>query len=624
MAKKTRNQIPINKDLSTGFYLQGQFLTSFYVVLFALLCLTFLLFYVFRERIYPNIFVANINLGSQNLEQAEERVVQKITSFKKEGFTLKIDNYQENFKPKDAGIDFNTKDTIKEAFRIGRDPNIFLSSKQILEGFFGKKGVGVSLDIDETKINSFLDNLSSQFEVAPEDATFSFNGRDFLVKGGENGVKLDKTGLKNALLKSSKNFSSLVVGQLRIVEPTVSEADVIAAQEDIKKIFNTKLTLRLGNKTWKLDTKQLAQFISLDSGDSSSAFKIKTANYTIQIQKIYSLTSPKSNPLVQINTAAVKDYVARITQEIDQPSINARFEFQGGRVANFVPHQEGRELDEDLLVNLISSSLSGEEKTLDLPVKITKAAVTIENVNNLGIKELLGTGESKFGGSGEGRVHNIRLGSERLNGVLIAPGETFSMHKAIGDVEATTGFREAYIIINGRTQIGVGGGICQVSTTLFRAILNAGLPVVERHPHAYRVGYYELDSPPGIDASVYFPTSDLKFKNDTPNYLLIQRRIDLAKSYLAFEIYGTADNRVIEISKPIVKNLVPPPSPSFQEDVSLPAGTKKQVDFEAWGADTIFSRKVYKEGNLVSKEDFVTHYQPWRAIYLIGTGGEGI
>jgi len=624
MAEKTRKQIPISKNLSIGFYLQGQFLTSFYVVLFALLCLTFLLFYIFRERVYPNIFVANINLGSQNLEQAEERVVQKVTSFEKEGFILKIDNYQENFKPEDAGIDFNTKNSVKEAFRIGRDSNIFLAARQFLEVFFGKKQIEVSLDINEPKINEFLDNLSSQFEVVPLAATFSFNGKDFLVKGGENGVKLDKIGLKSALLKSSKNFSSLVVGQLRIVEPTVSETDVIAAQEDIKKIFNTKLTLRLGNKIWKLDKKQLEQFISLDSGDSSSAFKIKTANYTIEVQKIYSLTSPKSNPLVQINTAAVKDYVARITQEIDQPAINARFEFQGGRVANFVPHQEGREVDADLLVALISNSLVGEEKALDLPVKITSPAVTIENVNNLGIKELIGKGESKFGGSGEGRVHNIKLGSERLNGVLIAPGETFSMHKAIGDVEATTGFREAYIIINGRTQIGIGGGICQVSTTLFRAILNSGLPVVERHPHAYRVGYYELDSPPGVDASVYFPTSDLKFKNDTPNYLLIQRRIDLARSFLAFEIYGTSDGRRVDISKPIVKNLVAPPLPSFQEDVSLPAGTKKQVDFEAWGADTIFSRKIYKDGNLVSKEDFVTHYQPWRAIYLIGTGGEGI
>src|SRR3989344_3927607 len=390
MAKKIRDQVPISKNLSTGFYLQGRFLTSFYVVLFALLCLTFLLFYVFRERIYPNIFAANINLGSQNLELAEERVIQKVTSFKKEGFTLKVYNYQENFKPEDAGIDFNTKATLKDAFRFGRDSNIFLATGQFLEVFFGKKQIEVSLDIDEAKISEFLDNLSSQFEVAPRNATFSFNGKDFVVKGGENGVKLDKTGLKNALLKSSKNFSSLVVGQLRIVEPTVSEADVIAAQEDIKKIFNTKLTLRLGNKIWKLDKTQLEKFISLDSGDSSSAFKIKTANYTIQVQKIYSLTSPKSNQLVQINTAAVKDYVTKITQEINQPAINARFEFQGGRVANFVPHQEGREVEADLLAALISNSLSGEEKTLDLPVKITSPAVTIENVNNLGIKELIG------------------------------------------------------------------------------------------------------------------------------------------------------------------------------------------------------------------------------------------
>jgi vancomycin resistance protein YoaR len=258
--------------------------------------------------------------------------------------------------------------------------------------------------------------------------------------------------------------------------------------------------------------------------------------------------------------------------------------------------------------------------TLEVPVDRTPPDVTTDKVNNLGINELIGKGKSTFYHSISSRVHNIALAASRINGVLVKPGDVFSFNEALGDVSQFTGYEQAYIISGGKTILGDGGGVCQVSTTLFRAVLNAGLPIYERQAHAYRVGYYEQDSPPGIDATVYSPSPDFKFKNDTPANILIVAKTN-AKGYsLTFEIYGTSDGRTSSISKPAVSDLTPPPEDSYQDDPTLPAGTIKQVDFKAWGAKVAFNYVVKRGGQTIYKKTFISNYRPWQAVYLRGTG----
>jgi len=157
---------------------------------------------------------------------------------------------------------------------------------------------------------------------------------------------------------------------------------------------------------------------------------------------------------------------------------------------------------------------------------------------------------------------------------------------------------------------------------MFRAILNAGLPVVVRHPHAYRVYYYEIESPIGIDASVYQPSLDLQFKNDTPNYVLVQSSWDLNEHSLVFRLYGTPDGRKVEISEPVVTNVTSAPPAEYRDDPSLPKGVTKQIDFAAGGANVVFTRQVTKDGEILYDDVFKTNYRPWKAVFLVGTGGE--
>jgi len=258
--------------------------------------------------------------------------------------------------------------------------------------------------------------------------------------------------------------------------------------------------------------------------------------------------------------------------------------------------------------------------TFEIPYETKAPEIETGDVNNLGINELVGRGSSRYRGSISSRVYNLALAASRLNGILVAPGETLSFNNALGDVSFDTGYKEAYIIKDGKTVLGDGGGVCQVSTTLFRAVLDAGLPVMERRAHAYRVGYYEQDSTVGFDATVYSPTTDFKFKNDTPGHLLIQTYANTAASSLVFEIYGTSDGRIATTTKPIVTNVVPPPEDLYVDDPALPEGTIKQIDWKAWGAKSRFTYTVQKSGETIYEKIFYSNYKPWQSIFLRGTG----
>jgi len=339
---------------------------------------------------------------------------------------------------------------------------------------------------------------------------------------------------------------------------------------------------------------------------------------SISLHSTYTYDQSKLLSLLQPTIAKIK-----------KDPINALFKFENNRVTTFRLSENGQTVDVDALnqeilsiIPKITASTSTENsmQTITLPMKIIAPEITTEKINNMGIKELIGTGNSYFYHSIPGRIHNVALATSRISGALVAPGETFSFDKTLGDVSAFTGYQQAYVIQNGKTVLGDGGGVCQVSTTFFRALLDAGLPITERHAHAYRVGYYEESGyPPGIDATVFVPSVDLKFVNDTGHYILVQSKIDLDNLYLEFDLYGTKDGRQVTMTTPVVANQRPPLPDLYQDDPTLPKGQIKQTDFAAWGADVSFTRTVTKNGKTIISEKYISNYQPWQAIYLRGT-----
>ncbi|MEK7571117.1 MAG: VanW family protein [Patescibacteria group bacterium] len=314
-----------------------------------------------------------------------------------------------------------------------------------------------------------------------------------------------------------------------------------------------------------------------------------------------------------------------LQKKLDKRPIDPLFTVTNDKVVTFRLATNGQAVDvakikEILFEKFKETARDNTSSQITMPVPITVVTPAIaDQATDLGIKELIAQGSSLFQGSIENRIFNIGLAASRLNGIVIKPEEVFSFNEHVGDISKLSGFRQAYVIENGKTVLGDGGGVCQVSTTLFRAALKAGLPIIERNQHAYRVGYYEQDAGPGVDAAIYSPTVDLKFKNNTGYHILIQTYFDPTVQSLTFSLYGTDDGREVIVNDPIILSQSPAPEPRYQDDPNLPKDQIRQVDFAAPGAKVAFTRVVKKDDKIILSDKFASNYRPWQAVYLRGT-----
>lgn len=319
-----------------------------------------------------------------------------------------------------------------------------------------------------------------------------------------------------------------------------------------------------------------------------------------------------------------EDYLDAMLDKYNTEPENALFRVQNNRVTAFKVEKNGVRIEKEKAMTDFEREIVDREIANNIiQVAITDTIVipdvTLSNSNDFGIVEKIAEGRSDYTGSIPGRVHNVLLAASKFDGVLIPKGETFSFNKTIGDVSSTTGYQQAYIIKSGQTVLGDGGGVCQVSTTLFRAALNGGLPIVERHAHAYQVHYYTNDSKPGFDATVFAPSIDFKFSNDTPANILIQKEVDIKKNLLKFTLYGKLDKRKTEISEVKLSGFKPAPETVYQDDPTLKKGVKKQIDWSAAGITSKFHYRVVNNEAITIDRDFISVFKPWQAVYLVGT-----
>lgn len=348
------------------------------------------------------------------------------------------------------------------------------------------------------------------------------------------------------------------------------------------------------------------------------------SRYYQKFVSIFNLQRFDFNSQIEYDDSDIKDFLIASEEKYNLPAKNALFKFERGKVIDFRKETDGLKIgfdqflkDFDKTIENLESNNSNQKVVLNS--EVIRPEIKLSDINNYGVEEFIAEGKSDFTHSIPERVHNLTLAASKFNGVLISKGKEFSFNETVGDISSLTGYQPAYIIKEGKTVLGDGGGVCQVSTTLFRAALNAGLPITERQAHAYRVGYYENDSQPGFDATVYAPSVDLKIKNDTPGYILIETEVDTENNLLYFRLYGKKDSRRVEISQATVYDVAPPLEPKYQDDPTLKKGVVKQVDFPAWGSKALFTYKVFQRNKLVIDNKFFSNFRPWAAVFLVGT-----
>jgi len=577
MSKK-KNYIKIK--LPKKHFLFGATFVVFFLVLFSFYYL------YFSKRVYPGVSINNINISLLT----KEEVLFKLKAAqldKLNNIVLKVDGFDFFVSGETINLNYDLQQTANKALLAKRfDNNIktfFLSPFNV-----ENQKLALSISFDAAKLISVI---AGQVEIDPIVPSVQKRGEYFVVEKGVVGKSIDKERLKQLIISSfatltkniefASNESSYVISQ--------KEADILTQRAST--LFAKELILTNEKDEFRYQGNDLL-------------FLLADKNYS---------------------QSALSEMSDKIAQAVNRPFQNPIFVFENGKVSEFSPSKNGFSVNKEKLVELITHGLGDLEKSeqaqvlIEISVDVTPPEYTTNDVNDLGIKELIGVGYSIYKGSIATRVHNVAHAAEKLNGVLIEPGAIFSFNDTLGDVSKLTGYQQAYVIKNGATVLGDGGGVCQVSTTLFRAALNAGLPIVERRAHSYRVGYYEQDSPPGLDATVYSPTTDFKFKNDTPGYLLIQSKVDSKNTTLNFEIYGTSDGRVATVGKPVITTTSLPAEDLYVDDPNLPAGTIKQIEWKSNGAQVFFDYTVTRNGEEIYSKRFYSNFRPWQAKFLRGT-----
>lgn len=305
-------------------------------------------------------------------------------------------------------------------------------------------------------------------------------------------------------------------------------------------------------------------------------------------------------------------------ERIDMPARDARLQFNAetGTLNILQTSHAGRALDVERTATAIQTALSANRKQAALVINEVAPAVDMNKVAEMGIRELVASGTSYFAGSSAARVRNIEVAAEKFEGVVIPPNGLFSFNELVEDVSAANGFEDSLIIFGDQTAVGVGGGVCQVSTTVFRAAYLGGFPIVERYNHGYVVSWY---GDPGLDATIYTPTVDFKFRNDTGAYLLIDPIVDSANGIITFNFYGTKPNRQVTIGEAQYTDIIEPEAPQYVEDDSLAQGEIKQVEWEQKGMTVEIQRTIVENGE-TRTDTMRSVYRPWNAEYTYGPG----
>ncbi|OGZ58241.1 MAG: hypothetical protein A3B96_00995 [Candidatus Spechtbacteria bacterium RIFCSPHIGHO2_02_FULL_43_15b] len=558
--------------------------------------------FVYSKKILPNIVVGPIKASGMTAEELRFKLGEKIENLEEEGLTVNIEGEPGIVYPKNIDFEVDVSKLVGEAFSIGRSGPWYWQLQDRIKAPFSSRTIGISAKINQNKLDSELEILGERFNVAKKDIRYKINGtRVQILTDKKIGKMVDFEKAEYGILSHLNTLDTSAVEVVMKVDPPVVNADKIDLyKRKAEKIMAERLALLYGGMRFDMEREKIGSWIVSDYID-------------------YELVP-------SLDRRLISEYVVSMASKIDTVPQDALLEIKDGKAIEFTPPRQGKYLAQDETVELIMDSLLAridtEEVVRDvfLPV-IVKRASGNESAVSLGIFELIGKATTPFTGSPANRIWNIQNGTKFLSGLLVAPGEEFSTVGALGEIDNTTGYLPELVIKGDSTIPEFGGGLCQVSSTLFRAVLNSGLPVTERRNHSYRVPYYEYDGMgnyigPGLDATIYSTNPDFKFKNDTSSHILIQGYVEGDR--VTFELYGTSDGRRSEIEGPRTLSSTPPGDPIYIETDTLPEGQTKKIDSaHPGGVAAALYKIIYSDGKEEIQE-FKSYYRNWPEKYLIG------
>ncbi len=577
----------------------------------------------YQDRIYPGVTLWSLDLGGLGLDEAMTVLDQHFNPYQGEQLILhhgqqtSASSVESSWQvsPSDLGVSLDVAATAVSAHAVGRRATLWDSLQEQFEALRYGHEVEPILNFDAGVAMVFLSELAREVNRPVRNADLTVDGLQVEAASSQVGWDVDLAATYQLLYQRIASFSGGEV-ELFVEEKHPLIADVSETSTLVETMIGSPLVLSpnleaLGElvgdlQAWTLSQEAISAMLIIR--------QVKEDDGQVRLE-------------VELDQGKLSAYVEDLASQIERSPENARFDFDetttsaelsaGGSLTPIVHSQEGRTLDTTETMRLINAQVTAADRGITLPILAVRPQVADDDGPSLGIVELVSEGVTYFRGSSEGRVRNIQVASSKFHGLVVPPGETFSFNAHLGEVSAETGYEESVIIFGDRTRVGIGGGVCQVSTTAFRAAFWGGFPILERTPHGFRVSWYE--PPMGLDATVYSPYVDLKFLNDTPYHVLIQTEADTQTGSLAFRFYSTKTGRTVEMEGPFEENVVPHAPPIYEDDPTLPKGTTKQVEWAKNGVDVTLYRIIKEGDEVISREEIFSRYRPWQARYLVGT-----
>ncbi len=585
------------------------------LIIFGTLLIVLLFAYevVNANRVYPGVYVHDLDLSGLTLDEASDLLSEKLNYTYEGNLSITYQDQVWEARPIDLGYLIDSVFSAQKAYEAGR--GLWLPAGIVEKGrawFTGLQLAPIAF-YDERVALSFLQTIAAEIDRPVQEASLALVNTDVVVKSGQIGREVDIEGtlafIEPILAQMQNAEISLIVKE---TPPAIM--DVGPQAELAREILSKPLVLTAPGgeeSSWIIQPEELAAMLIITRADAN-----ENENLGYQIA---------------INEDLFGIYLNSLAPGLFVSPVNARFIFNDDtrQLEVITPAIIGQSLDIQASLAQINEGLKSGAHEIALQFETLEPEVTDDMTGEeLGITELVHSETSYFYNSDAARVQNIKTAAAQFHGLLIAPGETFSMGNALGNISLENGYAEALIIYGGQTIQGVGGGVCQVSTTLFRAAFFAGFPIQERHAHAYRVGYYEMrrdgskdPNLAGLDATVYFPLVDMKFTNDTEHWLLMETYMGDYFS-LTWKFYSTSDDRRVDWQTTGPTNVIPAPEPLYRENPDLEQGEIKKVDYAADGAEITVTRTVYKEDQVYFSDSFYTKFQPWQEVFEYGPGTE--
>ncbi len=567
----------------------------------------------YTGRAFPGVHLQGVDLSGMSPEEIFKVAQDKSAFFRTPALTLNVAGHAVSLRPADFGAGLDPAATTQRALNVGRGADLFTNLSQQLDAWWNGTQVAPVVLMDEDAVRATLKRLASEVQRDPKDASFLFENGTVQEMAAESGTALNVDtsfvlvqaaimGGKSATLNLPMNN---VAPKIASAAPAVEAARRIVSQDLVIMVpkWDANDAPIAGEEAFRIRGTDLGQFVTVTQQVQGNQISLTTV----------------------LNREAVRPMIEKLAPAVEREVQNARFTFDDASAAlvNLAPSTAGRTLNVDATLDAIAAALNSDQRSVSLVVNTVEPTVTTSSTaQQLGITGLITEATTYFKGSSAARLTNVKVAAARFHGILVAPHATFSFNQYLGDVSTDDGFEEGLVIVGTRTIKGVGGGVCQVSTTAYQAALRAGFPIAERYPHGYRVSYYERGMGPGFDATVFSPYVDLKFVNDSDSYLLIETYFSQSAATLTFKFYGTSDGRQVAFTTPVISDVVThgPDIYEADPDNEVAAGKAVKVDYAVDGARIISHRTVTRNGEVLIDEDLVSKYVPWQAVYRYGPG----